>query len=145
MCYDIVTLEPEDPVVMNAVNAIIKGTGAIPGPNGNYRFIAGNAVHVEGDGGANSQVLVVVAHGNANSLSGYSSWADFRNSVSVNVDWANKTTVYLAACSTAGEDGAQFLHGNIANEVKAAFPNATVWASSSNVGSGTQSGDWHKL
>jgi hypothetical protein len=143
--YDIVTLEPEDKDVMTAVNAIIDAEGAIPGTNGNYRFFVPGAVSVEGDGGANSHVLVVVAHGNVNSLSGHKSWADFQNSVPEGVDWANVTTIYIAACSVAGEDGTAFLNGNIANEVKAAFSNATVWASSSDVNSGTLAGDWHML
>ncbi len=144
--YDIVTLEPDDTVVMDAVNAIIAGKGAIPGPNGNYQFIAPNDKYRKGDGGRKSQVLVVVAHANPDSLSGCRSWAEFQESVGRDaVEWAQKTTVYLAACSTANEDGTKFLYGNIAREVKKAFPNATVWASSSNVGSKTQSGDWQKL
>ena len=144
--YDIVTLESADQTVTTAVNAITKGQGYIPAPNGHYRFIATNAVHVEGNGGTNKEVLVVVGHGNTNSLSGHMTWADFRHSVTANVDWiSNKTTVYLAACSTNKDDGTAFLHGNIAREVKSAFPHATVWASSSNVTAKTQAGDWHKL
>ncbi len=144
--YDIVTLEPEDPVVMTAVNAIRTGQGAIPGPNGNYRFIVPGDVHVEGNGGVNSHVLVVVAHGNANSLSGRPTWAQYRGDVGHGaVNWGNKTHVYIAACSVAQGGGQAFLHGNIANEVAAFFPNATVWASSSNVSANTQNGDWHIL
>lgn len=143
--YDIVTLEPEDPVVMVAVNAIIAGKGAIASPNGNYRLFAPGDKRVEGDGGAARHTLVVVAHGNANKLSGKNSWAAFREEVGETVDWSNVDTVYLAACSAAGENGRAFLTGNIANEVKRAFPRATVWASSSNVSNVTQSGDWQKL
>ena len=144
--YDIVTLEPEDPVVMTAVNAIRNGQGAIPGPNGNYRFIVPGNVYVEGDGGVNSHVLVVVAHGNANSLSGRPTWDQFRIDVGHGaVNWGNKTHVYIAACSTAQGGGQAFLHGNIANEVNAFFPNATVWASDSDVDAHTQNGDWHIL
>lgn len=143
--FDIVTLEPEDGVVMSAINAIVDGQGAIPGPKRNYRLVVPGALRVEGNGGTGSSVLVVVGHASANVLSGCKSWAAFRQDVGDVVPWAEKTSVYLAACSTAGDDGRQFLHGNIANEVKAAFPNATVWASSSNVSAGTQSGDWQKL
>lgn len=143
--FDIVTLEPEDAIVMTAINAIVNGKGAIPSPSGNYRLVVPGDLQVEGDGGTGSKVLVVVAHGSVNSLSGYPTWAAFRDEVGNRVPWTEKTTVYLAACSNAGEDGTQFLHGSIANEVKAAFPGATVWASSSDVSADTQSGDWHKL
>ena len=145
--YDIVTLEPGDPVVMIAINAIVAGQGAIAGPNGHYRVIMPGNVHVEGDGGVNSHVLVVVAHGNANSLSGRPTWAQFLDDVGHDaVNWGNKTHVYIAACSAAQGGGQAFLHGNIANEVRAFFPpNATVWASSSNVSAITQDGDWQQL
>ena len=143
--YDIVTLEPEDAVVMTAVDAIVQGAGAIPGPNGNYQFYASGSTEAVGDGGRASTVLVVVGHGGANSLSGRSTWKEYREDVGSSVPWAEKTRVYLAACSTAGGNGASFLHGNIAQEVKAAFPNAKVWASSSSVSSRTQSGDWQLL
>ncbi len=146
--YDIVTLEPGDPVVMTAVNAIRVGQGAIPGPNGQYRLIVpGGVPFQEGNGGVNSHVLVVVAHGNANSLSGRPTWAQFRNDVGHDaVDWGNKTQVYIAACSAAQGGGQAFLHGNIANEVRAFFPpNVTVWASSNNVDANTQNGDWQQL
>ena len=130
---------------MDAVSSIVRGQGAIPGPNGNYRFFVPGDQRVEGDGGTMSRVLVVIGHGSPNSLSSCKTWAEYRESVGERIDWKDKTTVYLASCSLAGEDGSQFLHGNIANEVKATFPNATVWASSVNVGSHTQSGDWHRL
>jgi hypothetical protein len=143
--YDLVTLEPEDRVVMTAVNAIVGGQGAIPGPNGNYRFFAVNDVVVEGDGGAASHTLVVVAHGSDNKLSGHRTWAAYRQAVQGAVDWSNANRVYLAACSVGGDNGNAFVHGNIANEVKSSFPNATVWASKSNVSSRTQSGDWQML
>ncbi|WP_020476486.1 hypothetical protein [Zavarzinella formosa] len=143
--YDIVTLEPEDKVVMAAVNAIIAGNGAIPGPNGNYRFIAPGGTKVAGDGGAKNAVLVVVAHGSPDTLSSCKTWPLYKSDVTEAVDWAGKTTVFLAACSTAGTDGGKFLHGNIANQVKADFPKATVWASDCDVTAGTQAGNWHKL
>jgi hypothetical protein len=141
--YDIVTTEPEDRVVMIAVNAIVRGEGAIPGPNGNYRFVVPGDIKVEGDGGTNNSTLVVVAHGSAQSLGGRQTWRSFRETLGDNISWTDAKKVYLAACSTAGEDPSRFLHGSIAAEVKAAFPLATVWASSTNVDSRTQSGDWH--
>ncbi len=145
--YDIVTLEPGDPVVMIAINAIVAGQGAIPGPNGHFRVIMPGGMPFQGgDGGVNSHVLVVVAHGNANSLSGRPTWAQFLDDVGHDaVNWGNKTHVYIAACSAAQGGGQAFLHGNIANEVRAFFPNATVWASSSNVSAITQDGDWQQL
>lgn len=143
--YDIVTLEPEDAVVKTAINAIVKGQGAIPGPDGNYRFIARNAVLVEGDGGADSAVLVVVGHGDTNRLSGCKTWSEFKGYLGGDIDWQEKGIVFLAACATAQEGGLQFLHGNIANDIKKNFPHATVWASASNVSASTQQGDWQKL
>ena len=143
--YDIVTLEPDDKIVMAAVNAIVKGEGAIPGPKGNYRFIARNGLYIEGDGGNSCAVLVVVGHGNADSISGCDTWSELKQRVGGDIDWKGKQTVYIVACSTYGEDGSKFLHGNIASEIKQDFPNATVWASASAVSSSTQSGDWHKL
>jgi hypothetical protein len=141
--YDIVTTEPEDRVVIIAVNSIVNGEGAIPGPDGNYRFAVPGSMRVEGDGGTKSSTLVVVAHASAKSLGGQQTWRSFREALGADIRWADVTKVYLAACSTAGEDPSRFLHGSIAAEVKAAFPHATVWASSTNVGSRTQSGDWH--
>jgi hypothetical protein len=143
--YDIVTHEPEDHVVETAYNSIIGGHGAIPGPTGGYRLIVPGNTHAHGDGGAHSATLVVVGHGNVNSLSGYANWAAYQKNVNQHVNWAEKTHVYLAACSVNAPDGTAFLHGNFARSVKAAFPHAIVWASSSNVTARTQAGDWHQL
>jgi len=146
--YDIVTLEPEDGAVERGVNAIIKGQGTIPDPQGNYRYIVPGSHHVEGDGGTHSHVVVVVGHGTANSISKRNTFAKFREDAGDVVDWKNATTIVLVPCSTNAEDGTAFLHGNIAHEVKAACPHATVWASSTAVTRGSQSGwhaDWHKL
>jgi hypothetical protein len=146
--FDIVTMQPEDNIVETAINSIIQGKGVIPSPNGNYRYFAVDTVHTVGDGGAGRQVLVVVGHGSPNTLSGYESWKRFKedvNSHHKNSDiFGNKKTVYIAACSIGGE-GNQFLYGNIAQEIKNDFPNATVWVSISKVGSITQSGDWQQL
>jgi len=143
--YDIATLELDDGIVMVAVNAIINGQTFVPGPGGNYRLFAVNDKKVIGDGGANRHVLVIVGHGGANELSGCRTWTEFRQSVTGGVDWSNAATVYVAACSTLGEDGTQFLHGSIANDIKAAFPGATVWASTSNVRAGDLAGNWERL
>lgn len=142
--YDIVTLEPEDPVVMTAINAIVNNKACIAAPEGGFRFFAVNAKRAEGDGGANKHVLVVVGHGGLNSLSGYPSWAAFRDSAPDGVDWAGAAQVYIAACSTLG-DGKQFLYGSIAREIKADFPDAQVWVSTSNVSGKTLRGDWQML
>jgi hypothetical protein len=139
--FYIVTTEPEDRVVMNAVNAIRDGEGAIPGPNGNYKFVVPSATNTTGDGGTGSSTLVIVGHASADSLSGYTTWREYREDIGDRVDWDEPTRVYIAACSTAGE-GSKFLHGSIAREIAKAFPKATVWASSTNVSSRTLAGDW---
>jgi hypothetical protein len=142
--YDIVTLEPEDIAVITAVNAIKDGEGAIPGPNGNFRLFVPDNIRQEGNGGKSTRTLVIVGHGSANSLSGEKTWRGYRETLPG--DWGyDPDRVYVAACKTAGENGNAFLHGNIAREIKAAYPNATVWASTSDVTNRTQSGDWEKV
>lgn len=60
-------------------------------------------------------------------------------------DWRRgKDRVSLVACSTAGV-GTKFVHGNFANEVKAAFRGATVWASEGPVSASTSAGDWLRV
>lgn len=140
--YYVVTTEPEDPVVMVAVNAIVKGEGAIPGPNGGYKLVVPGSVHTEGDGGVGSATLVIVAHASTTKIGGCRTWAEYRGKFSDAVDWREPRQVYVAACSTAGEDPSRFVHGSIAGEIKAAFRWATVWASRTAVSSRTQSGDW---
>jgi hypothetical protein len=140
--FYIVTTEADDRVVENAVNAIRSGEGAIPGPNGNYKFVTPSATHTEGDGGTSSSTLVIVGHASANALSRCATWGRYREEIGERVDWREPTRVYIAACSTAGEGGRKFLHGSIASEIAKSFPAATVWASSTNVGSRTQAGDW---
>lgn len=148
--FDIVTIEPEDEVVKSAINLIINGKGhPIPSPGGNYRYIAVDAVHMQGNGGASCEILCIVGHADADDLSGEKTWKNYVQAVSAgSTDWkSNKTSVYLVACSTAGTDGTKFLHGNIANEIKSSFPGAKVWASSTDVGvtdSGF-TGEWQKL
>jgi len=91
-------------------------------------------------------VLAVVGHAGPDTLSNAKTWDSFTQQVtaSVDPDWRkNKKTVYLVACSTAG-DGTKFAYGNIANEIKKPFPNATVWASSTAVSATDLSGDWIK-
>jgi len=149
--YVIVTLEMKDELVRKAINVIIKGrAGVLPGPKGNYCLFAvdaENPTQREGDGGARSDVLAIVGHGGANDLSGCSTWQQFRQRTSHVVDWTqiNPASVYIVACSTSAEDGRQFLHGNIARNIKAAFPYATVWASSSGVEADRLTGDWQQV
>lgn len=141
--YDILTLEPDDKVVMVAVNSIIKGGGFVPKPPGNYQFWARNAMKKKGDGGSTSDTAVIVGHANANSISDCKNWSQFQENFT-EVDWGKKTKVYLVACSTNGE-GNKFVYGNIATEIKSNLPNAIVWASTSPVYADDQSGDWHLL
>jgi hypothetical protein len=138
--YYIVTTEPDDRVVKNAVNSIRDGQGAIPGPNGNYTFVVPSDTYTEGDGGTGSATLVIVGHASADALSRCTTWRQYREAIG-DRDWGDPTRIYIAACSTAG-DGSKFLHGSIAREIAKAFPRATVWASRTNVGSRTQAGDW---
>lgn len=143
--YDIITTEDYDETVMLAVNAIIKGVGVVPSTGGNYVFRTPSAARTAGNGGKNTDILVVVGHGSADSLSGMKNWkayqSEFPNS---GISWDTKTAVYVVACSTSGSGNA-FLHGNFARTVKAAFPRATVWASSSPVNALHLTGNWEKI
>lgn len=147
--YDIITTTPEDKAVSAAVNVIIKGNaGVIPAPGGNYVYTAAGSSFKEGDGGAAAQTLVVVGHGSPTSLSGEKTWKDFASNFS-SVDWREKSRVYVVACSTAGETDTEeehlFFYKNFAHTVKAAFPNAVVWAAVSKVGSQSLTGDWEQI
>ena len=141
--FDIVIIDSGDHVVEQAVNTIIGRTALIAVPGDGYRFIANNAVHVEGNGGT-GKVLAIVGHANANSLSGTSSWSEFVSHVTAKTepDWkTDKKTIYLVACSTAGK-GNKFIYGNFANEIKKVFPDAVVWASTTAVNASDLSGNW---
>ena len=143
--FDIVTIEPKDAVVLKAVHTLTEGNAVIANPSGNYRFIARNACLAEGDGGTNKEILVIVGHASPDSISHCRTWQAFKQDVTVDVDWTTgKTSIYIAACSTAGE-GTKFAYGNFANEIKAAFPNAVVWASNSAVDANDLSGDWQQV
>ena len=144
--YDILTLEPDDDVVMRAIKAVIAGRATIGGPEGDYRLLTPGDTWVEGDGGTGVEVLVIVGHGNANKLSGCGKWTLFREHFDGRVDWNHKTEVYLAACSTAGEGGSAFVHGHFAGGVRAAFPTRVrVWASTTAVRGRDLTGDWVQL
>ncbi|HVI07295.1 MAG TPA: hypothetical protein VND65_03270 [Candidatus Binatia bacterium] len=143
--YDIVTLEPEDRKVMTAVSAIINGQGAIPGPpGGHHRFFVPGDVKQEGDGGQAVRTLVIVGHGNANRLSRKETWEAYREDLPG--DWGgNPDRVYIASCRTVADGGRAFVFGNIASQIKAAYPNARVWASTTNVDAGAQFGNWEEI
>lgn len=145
--FDIVTIEPEDTVVAKAVKAMTtNGKAFITVPKEGYRYIAVNAHEVIGNGG-DGNVLAVVGHAGPDTLSGEKTWDSFVQQVTAEIepDWRkNKTTVYLVACSTAGK-GTKFEYGNIATEIKAKFPKATVWASSIGVSATDLSGEWTKV
>lgn len=141
--FDIITIEPDDSVVMAAVNTITQGKAVIAQPKDGFRVFARDAVHVEGKGGS-SNILIIVGHASADSLSGSKTWQGFAQQVTATADpnWnADKSSVFIAACSTAGS-GTKFGYGNFANEIKAAFPHAVVWASKTAVYATDLSGDW---
>lgn len=144
--YDILTLEPEDKVVIRAVNALIAGRTTLTHPAGNYRLLTPGGTHVEGDGGSGVEILVIVGHGSADALSGCASWPKYREHFEDEVDWDHKSVVYLAACSLSGDGGRAFEHGHFAAGVRKGFPRrVTVWASSTAVRGGDLTGDWEKL
>ncbi|NVD96660.1 hypothetical protein [Massilia sp. BJB1822] len=146
--FDIVTLEPDDAVVAKAIDTIIKvANHTVNAPSDGYRYIAGNTVTVEGDGGSQSNVLVIVGHAGADSLSSKKTWKSYMQAVTaaVDPDWrVGKKSVFLVACSTAGE-GTKFGYGNMATEIKEWFSTATVWAASDPVSAKDLSATWHKL
>lgn len=145
--FDIVTIEPEDAVVKKAVSTVQTGNDIVSAPAEGYRYTALSTTLTKGDGGAAKKVLVVIGHAGADTLSGESTWSNYVKKVTATVDpgWRDdKTSVFLVACSTAAT-GTKFVHGNIATEVKAQFPNATVWASSTAVSATDLSGDWEKI
>lgn len=144
--FDIVTIQATDAVVATAVKTIIEKTGYIAVPDDGYRLIAGDKCQVVGKGGS-ANTLVVVGHAGPDSISDQKTWDAFakRVTASVDPDWRkDKTRVYLVACSTSAE-GTKFGHGNIANEIKAKFPDAKVWASTTAVLATDLSGDWEVL
>lgn len=144
--FDIITIEPDDSVVMAALNTIIQGKAVIAQPSDGYRVFARNALHVEGKGGS-SDILIILGHASPDSLSGCKTWTGFAEQVTASASppWnEGKTSVFIAACSTAGR-GTKFIYGNFASEVKKAFPKATVWASKTAVYANDLSGDWVKV
>ncbi|MGI4764933.1 MAG: hypothetical protein ACRYGP_07685 [Janthinobacterium lividum] len=145
--FDIVTLEPNNAIVMIAVNAIVHGEeGLLPKPNGNYRFFAGStAEHTEGDGGSQQHVVAFVGHGDVNSISGHKKFIEYLGDCNPKVEWKQAKSVYLVACSTSADDGAAFLHGSIAKDAATRLSPATVWASPKAVTAKTLSGDWEKV
>lgn len=146
--FDIVTLEPEDSAVEMAVAVVTTNQSDVVGvPKTGYRFIAINNVRVEGDGGSDKDVLVVIGHAGPDSISGARTWAEYVQGVTAKADpdWrSNKKTVFLVACSTA-DAGQKFLYRNIADEVKKAFPKATVWASTTAVSARDLTGTWTQV
>lgn len=144
--FDIVTLEPEDPIVMSAVNGIVGGQeGPLPSPGKNYRLYLGSASSKEGDGGTAKHVVAIVGHGAANVISGHGTFKSYLADCSGEIDWKNATSIYLVACSTSASDGRAFLTGHIAQEVADTFPKAAVWASPTAVTAKNQAGDWDKV
>ncbi len=145
--FDIVTIEPDDETVKKALKTVQDGNNIVSAPKAGYRYTALNATAMSGDGGTATKVLVVIGHAGPDTLSGETSWSNYVKKVTATVDpgWRDdKTTVYLVACSTAAT-GTKFAYKNISDEVKAQFPNATVWASSTVVSATDLSGDWEKI
>ncbi|QBD79454.1 hypothetical protein EPA93_27115 [Ktedonosporobacter rubrisoli] len=148
--YDIITTTPDDKVVMAAINVIVGGgSGVIPAPAGNYVLtVPGSEPHKAGDGGATQSILVIVGHGSATALSKSKDWSTYKSEFSgASISWSKKTSVYIVACKTASptKEESYFFYQNFAKTVKKDFPEATVWASESNVGSKSLSGDWTKV
>lgn len=78
--FDIITIEPDDSVVMAAVNTITQGKAIIAKPKDGYRVFARDALHVEGAGGS-ADMLIIVGHASADSLSGCKTWKGFAEQV----------------------------------------------------------------
>lgn len=142
--YDILTFESEDDTVKKAVNAVRKGqSGVTPNPEENYRFIVPSKLYKEGNGGENKSTLVLVGHGSANKLSGQDTWDEYKENFRDYIGGITYTTIFIVACSTANEKGGnKFAYQNWAQTLKKAYPNATVWASSTEVNAETLEGDW---
>lgn len=139
--FDIVTITPEDDAVEIAVDALMNRKTKIVNPTKGFRFVTHNSAQ-EIDGGGSEQILVIVGHGSANSLSGCKTWAEYQSNVCSDVNWkSDKKSVYIVACSTA-DDGEKFFYQNIADEIKKRFFGAKVWASSTVVNAKDLSGDW---
>ncbi|MBC1239128.1 hypothetical protein [Nostoc sp. 2RC] len=146
--YDIITTESEDTAVNQAVNSVIQGNvGVITSPNGHYRFITPSNTLLEGNGGQDQEVLVIVGHGSGDSLSGFKVWSRYKDDFKTqDLDWKTKKIVYILACSTASDEQQAYLgYKNFAETVKKDFPEATVWAASSSVSSQTLLGNWQKV
>ncbi|CAB3640857.1 hypothetical protein [Trinickia soli] len=144
--FDIITTEPDDSAVQTAINTVAQDKSNVVSAKGSYVLTTPTASHTEGGGGEDRNVLVIIGHGSANSLSDCQTWACYKKQFShLNIEWDKKTSVYIVSCSTAGQSYSAFVHGNFAREVKATFPEATVWASSTPVNARTLEGDWEKL
>lgn len=94
--------------------------------------------------GGSGDILIIVGHASPDSLSGCKTWTGFAEQItaSASPDWnANKSSIFIAACSTAGS-GTKFGYGNFASEIKSAFPKAVVWASKTAVYASDLSGEW---
>ena len=146
--YYIITNEPEDKLVMKAVNKLIgKKQTNISVSNGDYIFITQGTAKKGGDGGKKANQLVIIGHANENGISGYktfkSYWEDvLKSNVEIKID--NSTKVYLIACSTAKESEIKFLYKNIASEFKKFLNVSTLWASYSTVNIDFE-GTWTKV
>lgn len=139
--YEIVTLQSADRVVNTAIEAIVNGESHIPQP-AVFRLVTENNVQEIRGAGTAENVLVIVGHANANKLSGYATWRAYCGQLA-QAPAGDYNSVYVVACSTAGE-GDKFGYGNIATEIKAAYADATVWASSTPVTPPDLTGHWEK-
>jgi len=145
--FDIVTAEPEDAIVLGAVNVVAAGTSpVIPGPNpaGAFRFTAPGDQKSYNGGGHNS-VLVCVGHGAACFLSGHYTWADYKQAFAHQEPFqGTKNSVYLLACSLAAQNLNRFQ--DFCRSVKAAYPDpCVVWAPANPVNAYDHLGDWVQI
>lgn len=143
--YDILALEITDEVVKMSVDVVMNGTSEVtPNPEGNFRLFTngGSNMIKHGNGGENSNVVVVIGHANSNEFVQYSSWDALCSDFS-NASWGNAASIFLVACSTADE-GEKFVYGNMAQEAATKL-NKSVWASSGLVYANDLNGTWKKI
>jgi len=146
--YYIITNEPEDDLVMKGINRLIqRSMPPIPSTDGHCVLIAQGSQEVFGNGGTNSNCMVIIGHANQDSISGYRTFDSFWEDVTkagVKIHYNQSTSVFLIACGTAGDGSSKFAYQHIAEEFKNKLGVNNLWASEDAVNTDFE-GTWTKI
>ncbi len=141
--YTIYCIEMSDQVVKNALDVLTNDRQSLlPHTHQNYVLVTDNNVMTVGDGNPEVNIAVLLGHGSPNGVSGKPTFKYFNAELEASHRLQTPPrSIWVVSCGTAG-NGSLFAYGNFAQSVKAAFPDSVVWASETNVNSGTFEGDW---